>query len=76
MKDQDRYFKEILGAYTVTPADETDIQKTIFGREAAFNEKSGAGITLVQENCQSVQVYIPALVAFSIIGDWDMYAAY
>ena len=29
MKDQDRYFKEILGAYTVTPADETDIQKTI-----------------------------------------------
>lgn len=29
MKDQDRYFKEILGAYTVAPADETDIQKTI-----------------------------------------------
>ena len=29
MKDQDRYFKEILVAYTVTPADETDIQKTI-----------------------------------------------
>ena len=29
MKDQDRYFKEILGTYTVTPADETDIQKTI-----------------------------------------------
>ena len=29
MKDQDRYFKEILGAYTVVPADETDIQKTV-----------------------------------------------
>ena len=29
MKDQDRNFKEILGAYTVAPADETDIQKTI-----------------------------------------------
>ena len=28
MKDQDRYFKEILGAYTVVPADETDIQKS------------------------------------------------
>ena len=29
MKDQDRYYQKILGAYTVAPADETDIQKTI-----------------------------------------------
>ena len=29
MKDQDRYFQKILGAYTVAPADETDIQKTV-----------------------------------------------
>ena len=29
MKDQDRYFQKILGAYTVAPADETDMQKTI-----------------------------------------------
>lgn len=30
MKDQDRYFKKRLGTYTVAPADETEIQKTIF----------------------------------------------
>ena len=29
MKDQDRYFQKILGAYTVAPADETNIQKTV-----------------------------------------------
>ena len=29
MKDQDKYYQKILGAYTVAPADETDIQKTI-----------------------------------------------
>ena len=29
MKDQDRFFQKILGAYTVAPADETDMQKTI-----------------------------------------------
>lgn len=29
MKNQDRYFKKKLGAYTVAPADEMDIQKTI-----------------------------------------------
>ena len=29
MKDQDRYFQKILGAYKVAPADETNIQKTV-----------------------------------------------
>ena len=29
MKDQDRYFQKMLGAYTVAPAGETNIQKTV-----------------------------------------------
>ena len=29
MKDQDRYFQKMLGVYTVAPADETNIQKTV-----------------------------------------------
>ena len=36
MKDQDRYFKEILGAYTVAPADETNIQKTVLAGKRLF----------------------------------------
>ena len=36
MKEQDRYFKEILGAYTVAPADETNIQKTVLAGKRLF----------------------------------------
>ena len=38
MKDQDRYFKKRLGAYTVAPADETEIQKTIFAGKQLCNK--------------------------------------
>lgn len=38
MKDQNRYFQKILGAYTVAPADETDIQKAVLaGKQLLMN---------------------------------------
>ena len=76
MKDQDRYFQKILGAYTVAPADETNIQKTVLAGKRLLMKNPVQELRWYQENCQSIQVYIPAFVAFSIIGDWDMYVAY
>ena len=61
-------------------------QKTGFFLDQKYNRQAVARLSRGKavlemcirdrENCQSIQVYIPAFVAFSIIGDWDMYVAY
>ena len=41
MKDQDRYFQKILGAYAVAPANETDIQKTVLAGKRLLMKNPG-----------------------------------
>ena len=76
MKDQDRFFQKILGAYTVAPADEMDMQKTILAGKQLLMKNPVQELRWYRRIVNQFKYISPAFVVFSIIGDWDMYAAY